>query len=180
MGISRSKLEEEILKLKGGVFFLSPRERRFLDMISEMGVTNGVILLGIKECLRTLEPKRRSKYPIYMCYKKIMEIHDQQIRREAQIQPHWEARFKEKVALVKELVSDPLPKPRTPEEAEEILRGIEKEILRLAWKRLTAQEKKAIKDKFKEYEENRDLYAELIKEELRRRFGIPHLSIYRG
>ncbi len=180
MGISRSKLEEEILRLKGGVFFLSPREKRFLDMISEMGIPNDVVLTGVKECLRSLEPKRRSKYPIFMCYKKIMEMYDQQVRREAQVQPYWEERFKEKIDLVKELVKHPLPKPKTPEEAEEILRSLERDILSIAWKKLSAQEKRNIKEKFKDYEENKDLYAELIKEELRRRFGIPHLSIYRG
>ena len=172
-------LEEFVLRLKGGVFFLSPREKLFLKFLEEMGVPEGVVRRGIEECYRSLNPLKRSKYPLFLCFRKVMEVYENHLRLEAQrVEIDWERRFREKLDLVKGLIKTGIKKPRSEEEAQRILKEIETRIVRNLWRRMKEEERERIKEKYREFEGNREIYGELIKAEVKKLFGIPDLSLY--
>jgi len=50
--------------------------------------------------------------------------------------------------------------------------------VRKLWRRLKKEERERIKEKYKEFEKNREIYGELIKAEVKRIFGVPDLSLY--
>ena len=50
--------------------------------------------------------------------------------------------------------------------------------MRKIWKSMDEKEKRRIKEKYREFERNRSLYSELIKEEVKRIHGVPNLSLY--
>ncbi len=173
------KLSELVLSLKGGVFFLSPRERAFLDMLEDMGIPLRVVIEGIRDCYVALPPGRRSKYPLFMCFKYVMKRYEDFLRIEAQkLELNWRDRFLKKLSLVKNLVTEEVPAPKSEEEAERTLRDIEAKILKGLWRKLSPQEKERIREKYKDFKDNQEIFGELIKSELRRIYGIPHLSIY--
>ncbi len=173
------KLEEFVLSVKGGVFFLSPREKLFLKMLDEMGIPEEVVREGVEECYRSINPKRRSKHPLFLCFNSIMERYENHLRLEAQkIELDWKGRFKKKLGLVKHLIETHVQEPTSEEEAERILRDIETSILRKLWKKLSPEERERIMSKFEEFKENREIFGELIKNEVRRTFGVPRLSLY--
>lgn len=177
MSYSRT-LEEFVLRMKGGVFFLSPRERLFLRFLEEIGIPESVVRRGIEECYGTLTPLRRSKHPLFLCFKRIMEVYEDHLRLEAQrIEIDWESRFWRKVNLVRDMLKE-VRRPRSEEEAQKILKEIEARILRDLWKRMEKEERKRIKDKYKDFEDNREIYGELIKAEVKKLFGVPDLSLY--
>ncbi len=173
------KLETLILELKGGDFFLSPRDREFLKALEEMGVPEEVAFEGVRRCLESVAPKKRSKTPLFLCFSAVMEAFENWRRLKA-YEEHWSwrDRFRKKIELVKGLIRKLPPEPRTEEEARRILSDLEKRILRNLWRRLPEEERKRILKKYSKFKENKDLYRELVKEELRKRFGLPNLSLY--
>ena len=178
MSYSRG-LEEFILRLKGGVFFLSPRERLFLRFLEEMGVPESVVRRGIEECYGALNPLRRSRYPLFLCFRKVMEVYENHLRLEAQrMEIDWERRFWKKLELVKDLLKAEVRRPRSEEEAQRILKELETRIVRDLWRRMGKEERERIKEKFRDFEGNREIYGELIKAEVKKLFGIPDLSLY--
>lgn len=172
-------LEDFILQLKGEVFFLSPREKIFLKHLEEMGIPERVVREGIEECYTAINPKRRGKRPLFLCFKTIMEKYENYLRFQAQkLEIDWKERFRKKIEKVRDMIRGEIREPRSEEEAQEILKDIENRILRNLWRRLPREEKEEIREKFKEFKENRWLFGELIKSELKKRFGIPDLSLY--
>ena len=173
------KLEEFILHLKGGVFFLSPREKIFLRFLEELGVPESIVRTGIEECYRAVNPMKRSKHPLFLCFRSIMEAYENHLRLEAQkIDIDWRKRFRKKLGLVKDLIKTSVKEPESEEEAQKILKEIETRIVRDLWKRLSKEEKKRIKEKYKDLEKNKEIYGELIKAEVKKIFGVPDLSLY--
>ncbi|EDP74627.1 hypothetical protein [Hydrogenivirga sp. 128-5-R1-1] len=178
MSYSKS-LEDFVLRLKGGVFFLSPRERLFLKLLEDMGVPEHVAREGIERCYTALNPRRRSKHPLFMCFRNVMEAYENHLRLEAQrVEIDWKKRFEEKVRGVKKFVNLSVKDPESEKEAQEILKKVETELFRELWKQLSKEEKREIKEKFKEFRDNKAVFGELVKRELQKRFGVPTLSLY--
>lgn len=172
-------LEEFILKLKGGVFFLSPREKLFLNFLEELGIPESIVKEGIERCYTALNPRRRSKHPVFLCYRSIMDVYENFLRIEAQkVRIDWEHRFEEKVKKVKELVNFEIKKPESEEDAQKVLKEIESRIMKELWKQLSKEERDSIGRKYREFRDNKEVFAELVKRELQKKFKIPPLSLY--
>jgi len=173
--------KEVICKLKGQ-FFLSPREEKFLKYLKEeLNLPDNVIEEGIKECLKSVNPYLRKNYPIFRCLSKILEIYKlKSTLEERSNHLNWRRVFERKIDSVKHLLGTQEFKiPKSEEEAEEILRSLEKELFKKLWKELSDVEKKKIIAKYKEVkQENEELFKELVKHELRRIYEIPYLSLY--
>ncbi len=173
------RLENFIIKLKGEDFFLSPRERIFLELLAEMGIPEDIVKEGIEKYYTALNPRKRSVKPVFLSFKEIMTSYERYIRLNAQIQKiDWRARFYRKLELVKELISIKVNPPSSEEEAWKTLKSVEEKILRLFWNKLTEEEKKEIINKYKEFKKNREIFREFIKSEIRKKFKIPNLSLY--
>ncbi len=171
-------LERFVLELKGGVFFLSPRERTFLELLEDMGIPEEIVREGVENCYRALNPRRRSKYPLFLCFRSIMESYENyQKLRVQRLDIDWKRRFYEKIKLVQDLIKE-VEEPSSEEEAQRILKEAEREILKKLWKKLSREERERIKKKYEGFRENKELFGELVKGELKRMFGIPDLSLY--
>jgi len=172
-------LEDFILSLKGGVFFLSPREKLFLAFLDEMGLPEDVLREGVEDCYRAVDPRKRSRYPLFLCMRPIMEAYERFLRLEAQKGGlDWKRRFQKKLALAKKYLKTGAVEPASEEEAHKLLKELERRIVRKLWRSMDEEEKRRIKEKYREFERNRSLYSELIKEEVKRIHGVPNLSLY--
>ena len=108
-----------------------------------------------------------------------MEAYENHLRIEAQkIDIDWERRFWKKIELVKDLVKTKVKRPKSEEEAQRILKEIETRIVRDLWRKMKKEEKDRIKEKYREFEGNREIYGELVKAEVKKTFRIPDLSLY--
>ncbi len=173
------RLEDFILRLKGGVFFLSPREKLFLKLLEDMGIPEHVAREGIERCYSSLNPRRRSKHPLFLCFRRVMEVYENFLRIEAyRGEIDWKGRFWKKVSSVRELISGEIEEPESEERAQEILMEIESKVMRELWRKLSGEEKRKIREKFRDFKDNEEVFRELVKRELQRRFGIPTLSLY--
>ncbi len=172
------ELERESLRIKGE-FFLSPRERLFLDFIREKGIPKEIALAGIRKCYGEIPPRRRSRYPLFLCLRQVMETYEEFLRKRAQeMEIDWERIFKLKLEAVKELLESEPPMPGSEEEAEEILKEVEKEVFNRLWGQLNEELKREIVRKFRKFRREEELFKELVKEELRKIYRIPVLSLY--
>jgi len=178
MSYSRD-LEDFILEMKGEVLFLSPRERMFLNFLSEMGVPEEVVRQGVERCYTAVNPFRRARRPLFLCFREIMEAYERFVRLSAQrAEIDWKRRFREKIELVKDLLKEELREPTSEEEAQRILKRIESGIVRALWRKMSPSEKERILRKYKDFRKNREVYRELVKAEVKRIYGIPDLSLY--
>ncbi len=172
------ELERRILEIKGE-FFLSPRERLFLDFLKERKIPHEVILEGIEECYRELPPERRHRYPLFMCLRHVERARERLLIRESgRIGFNWKDRFMEKVRAVEGFLKEKPNVPESEEEAQELLRELEREILNELWDNLEEERKREIFKKFRKFRGEEELFKELVREELRAMFGIPVLSLY--
>jgi len=173
--------EEVVLTLKGQ-FFLSPRERFFIKLLKEeLGYPEEVIAKGIEECLKGVPPTRRKRFPLFRCMGKIRELYERKKRQEVLVRGvDWEKVFYEKLKLLENFIPvGNVNSPSCEEEAEEILRKLEKNLMKKLWNELPKERKKEILKKYADVKgEDEELFKELVKEELRKTFRIPPLSIY--
>ncbi len=175
------EIEELVSLIRGETFFLSPREKIFIEtLINRLNIPEDTIKEGIKNCYSKLEPKKRAKYPLFLCFKEIMKIHKMKVREEKIKKAFdWKEAFKRKMELARKMIDlEEFKFPKTEEEAVKILRDIERKIFKSLWESLPEKEKKEIMRKFKDFKEEKELFKELIKAELRERFNIPDLSLY--
>ena len=174
-----SALEDFILSLKGGVFFLSPRERLFLNFLQDMGVPERVVRSAVERCYTAIPPEKRSKYPLFLCMNRVMEEYENFLRLEAQkLRLDWRERFNEKVSYVAKFIKVKVKEPESEEEAQRILLELENSLLRELWRSMSREERERIREKFKEFKDNRELFGELIKREVQKKFCLPRLSLY--
>ncbi len=175
------RLENFILELKGGVFFLSPREKMFLDFLEEMEIPESVVREGIEKCYTALSPKRRSKHPVFLCFKSIMEVYENFQRLSAQkVEIDWRRRFKEKIKLVSHMIDGEVCEPDSEESAHRILKELERSIVSKLWKKMSKEERERIMKKYAEFKNNKEIFRELVKREVQKFYGIPDLSLYVG
>ncbi|MDQ7038721.1 MAG: hypothetical protein Q9N26_05935 [Aquificota bacterium] len=173
------RLERLVLNLKGGGFFLSPRDREFLKLLEDQGIPEEVVEEGIKKCLTGINPSKRGKTPLFLCYRTVMETYENWRRIKAYGEmPDWRERFRKKLEAVKGFIRKVPPAPGTEEEARRVLREIEDRIMRNLWKKMPAEERRKIRRKYERYREERELYRELVKREIRKMFNLPDLSLY--
>ena len=131
------RIERRILELKGGSFFLPPRDREFLRFLKEEGIPDEVVEEGVSRCLKALEPSERERFPLFLCYRVIVETFEEKRRLEAyRAGFHWRERFYRKLQIARMFVEECPPPPRTEGEALKILREIEDRILKRLWRRL--------------------------------------------
>jgi len=174
-----AELREFIVSLRGGPFFLSPREKIFLDLLEDMGIPEEVVKEGIELCLGAVEPRKRSKYPLFLCMSKILDLYESYRRHMTLKDPFdWRERFNYKINLIKDFLEEDPPVPQSEEEAERILSEIESAIIKDLWNKLDKEEKERILSSVKQFRKEDDIYKELIKREIRRIYGIPTLSLY--
>ena len=173
------KLERLILSLKGGGFFLSPRDREFLRLLEEEGIPEEVVEEGIRRCLNAFNPTKRDKIPLSLCYGVVKETYENWRRIRAYREgPDWRERFRRKLEAVKDFIRKVPTTPGTEEEARRILREVEDRIMRNLWRRIPEEERRRIREKYERYREDMELYRELVKREIRKRFNLPDLSLY--
>ncbi|NPB07923.1 MAG: hypothetical protein GXN96_03225 [Aquificae bacterium] len=173
--------EEVVLTLKGQ-FFLSPRERFLIQLLrEELGYPEEVIAKGIEECLRGVPPDRRRKYPLFRCLGKIRELYEKKRREEALVHGvDWRKAFSEKLRAIEVFLPvSGVATPGSEEEAEKTLRELESRLMKKLWEELPREKKKEILKKYGTVrEEDEELFRELVREELRKLFSVPSLSIY--
>ncbi|AAC06807.1 hypothetical protein [Aquifex aeolicus] len=170
---------KEIICTLKGQFFLSPREEKFLRLLEEMGIPEEDIQEGIRECLKSVSPKKRKNFPLFKCFSKILEVNKvRALERGKREHLDWKRVFERKVSVVKHLLDFNYTEPKTEEEAEKTLQEIERKIFKKLWENLDKERKREIYNKYKEVKEDEELFKELIKHELRKIFQIPVLSLY--
>jgi len=173
------KASEVLMHLKGELF-LSPREELFIRTLTErLRIPEEVVAEGIKRCLQSLPPERRRRFPLFRCFSAVKEVYKLYKEREAKKQAlPWRETFYEKLEAVKDLVEFSFEEPRSEKEAEEVLRLLERKLMGELWRKLSPQEKRKIAKKYAEFREEEELFKELVKEELRRLYRLPVLSLY--
>jgi hypothetical protein len=175
------ELEEFILRLKGGSFFLSPREKVFLEFLEEMGVPPSVVKEAIESCLSALEPRKREKFPVFLCLGKVMEFYENYLKISVRREPFdWRERFKKKIEQLKHYLEEDPPQPGSEEEAAQILKKIEGRIIKRLWESLDASKKREILRSARSFRKEDEIYKEIIKKRIREMFGLPDFSLYVG
>ena len=173
------ELTEFILRIKGGSFFLSPREVLFLEFLEERGIPEEVVREGILRCLGEVRPEKRNKHPVFLCLKKVLEIYEDFMRRQAISSPfNWRDQYRKKLSLISRFIDTYLPEPSSEEEANRNLKELERRLAKVLWERLSEEEKKKILREAKKFKEDRDLHLEVVKRHLFRHYGVPDLSLY--
>lgn len=173
-------IEELITTLKEQ-FFLSPSEKRFVKLLTEsLNIPEEIIKQAIEECLRAVPPDRRRKFPIFRCFKKVLELKEMYIREKAiQEELDWKKIFSVKLKYAREYTDLKVKEPRSREEAEKILREIESTIMKKLWENLPKEKKREIVKKYERIKsEDEELFKELVKYELRRIYKLPDFSLY--
>ncbi len=173
------ELEGFILRMKGEVLFLSPREKLFLKFLSEMGVPESVVREGVERCYTAINPRRRPRRPLFLCFREIMDAYERFVRISAQrAEIDWRRRFREKLNLVRDLLRGEVEEPHTEEEAQKVLKQLEAKIVRSLWRRMSPEERERILKKYSDFRGNREIYSELIRSEVKKIYGLPDLSLY--
>ncbi len=177
----RKEIEDFVIRIRGGSFFLSPRERMFLDLLNEMGVPPSVVKEGLEICISAVNPSKRQKFPIFLCLGKILELYENYQRIKLQREPFdWKERYLKKINAVMHLLDSEPPSPRSEEDAQKVLKELEKRIFKKLWESLEQEEKRKILDSVREFRREDDIYRELIKKRVFDLHGIPRLSLYLG
>lgn len=172
--------EKVITGLKGQ-FFLSPKERKFINFVTgELGISGEILGKALEECLKAIPPERRRNFPIFRCLRRVLELKKLHERKKALKKSfNWKSVFYQKLQKAESYL-DELPKePKTEEEAEKILREIESKIFKKLWGTLPIEERKRIVKKYRQFRnEDEELFKELVKYEIRKKYKIPELSLY--
>ena len=175
------ELRDFILELKGDVAFLSPRERWFLKLLEDRGYPLEVVKQGIKEFYKALRKERRATTPLFLSFPYIERVQSRYSRKKPrEVRIDWKSRFREILEKVKDLIPQDFKNldPSTEEEAESILRDLEKRLLKRLWDNLPEEQKREILKKYAPFRGNEDFFKMLIKTELFRLYNIPQMSIY--
>jgi len=170
------------LRLAGrlkGTFFLSPREEAFIKrLITEFKVPEPLVEKGLEECLRAVPPERRARFPLFRCARTVLRLYEREKKTRPAAAYGWQKAFKEKARLLSRLLGVKPPEADSPEEAQRVLYKLEEELLRRLWRRLSPSQKKEILELYEPFKSRPEVYRELIKEELRRRFNLPNFTLY--
>ncbi|MFN7064750.1 MAG: hypothetical protein ACK4OF_01175 [Aquificaceae bacterium] len=171
------ELKDFILDLRGGGFFLSPRDAWFLKFLEEEGYPLEVVKEGIRRFFLFFPPERRSKLPLFMSYKKIAKLNKHY--REPK-KADWKERFYQKLEMVKAFLEEDfqIPEPKDMGEAEELLQNIERQIAQKLWNALNQGEKESLLRKFSIFKEDKELLKAMIKRELLKKVGLRSLSLF--
>ncbi|MCS7307021.1 MAG: hypothetical protein NZ526_00550 [Aquificaceae bacterium] len=173
------ELKDFILELKGGEFFLSPRDRWFLKFLEESSYPLEVVKQGIKKFFLFYPPEKRSKLPLFMSYREIEKLNEYH-RKNVKPKVDWHTKFKERLSMAESIIKEPIAQPEVKDiwEAEEFLRQLENKIAKKLWDGLSKEEKKKIRNKFQVFEKDDELFKSMIKRELFKQMGLKGLSLF--
>lgn len=175
------ELKEFILELKGGGFFLSPRDIWFLSFLEEEGVPIEVVREGIRKFFIFYPPERRKKLPLWLSFGEIRKLQKLHLKNH-QTSSDWRERFQLKLKIAKDLLSEDLhtPEPENMVQAEEILQNLEKHIAKKIWEQMSTEERAQILNKFKVFRKDQEIFKAMIKRELFKLRGLETLSLFVG
>ncbi len=168
------EIEEFVTSLRGGSPFLSPKEREFVKKLESSGIPLDISKRALSKCLREFPPERRAKISILLCEGSIEEELRKR-KRDNFKETMWVDIFYRKLEAVGIKVDSA---PSSVEEAENMLREIEKKVALELWNQLSKKEKKEIFKKYNRYRKDKDIFNSLIVSEIFKRFKLPRLSLY--
>ncbi|MEN3034448.1 MAG: hypothetical protein ABDH18_05620 [Aquificaceae bacterium] len=166
-------MEELINKIKTlkGIAFLSPREEWFINRAIEEGYSPQDVFEAVSEFLASQPEKRRSKVPIYLCYKNLLKM-----RRGL---PFWRERFEKKLEYAISVGLNPESfEPSDEEKAEKFLIELEKKLAMELFKKLDEKKRASIIKTFSAFRDSPELYKDLLRREVLKLFGIRPFSLY--
>lgn len=172
-------LKDYILQLRGGGFFLSPRDVWFLKFLEEEGYPVEVVREGIRRYFIFHPPEKRSRLPLYMSFGEIKKLKKLHVKKKTQ-ELDWKEKFLQRIKLAEEILQKKIEVevPENMQKAEEILERLEAELAKRLWESLSKEEKTALFRKFASFREKEDLFKAMIKRELFRQKGIKGLSLF--
>lgn len=173
------ELKDYILLLRGGGFFLSPRDIWFLKFLEDEGYPIEVVKEGIRKFFAFHPPEKRPKLPLHMSFGEIKKLRRLHTKKKAQ-EHGWKEKFLQRLSLAEELLQRKIEieMPQSVQKAEEILERLEAEIAKRLWESLSKEEKTALFKKFAPFREKEDLFKAMIKRELFKQRGIKGLSLF--
>jgi len=108
-----------------------------------MGIPEKAVREGIERCYTAVDPRRRAKRPVFLCFREIMESHETLMRIELQKRGiDWRHRFWQKIRLVESFAGDEVREPSSEEEAQKILKKIEARMVQSFWERMDPSQRK--------------------------------------
>jgi hypothetical protein len=174
----RNSLERKALDIKGE-FFLSPRERLFLEFLKERSIPEEVILEGLRRCYEEIPPPKRHRYPLFLCRTHVERCYEEfLLKHSTELDFDWRKAFRNKVEALRDFLRVIPACPDTEEEAQQLLRSIEAELMKELWDGLDKSKKRELFRRFAKFRQEEDLFRELIKEELRKMYNLPSFSLY--
>lgn len=173
------ELKDFILQLRGGGFFLSPRDRWFLKFLEEEGYPLEVVREGIRKFFLLHPPERRSKLPLFMSFGEVQKLRKLHINRQPK-KLDWKERFLKKLRLAQDIlgVELGLEPPEDMDSAEQLLQSIGAQVAKRLWDSLSREEKTEILRKFSPFREKEELFRAMVRRELFKRMGIGELSLF--
>ena len=172
-----TELKDFILELRGGGFFLSPRDRWFLKFLEENAYPVDVVKEGIKKFFMSYPPEKRQKLPLFMSFREIEKLHKKYIKQTSHAES-WKDRFYKKLELVRPYIDLSIDEPKDLNEAERVLAELERKLAQILWKNLSEEEKKSLVKKYAQFRKEEELFKLLIKRELLSRIGVRSLSLF--
>ncbi len=167
-------IEEFVASLRGGSPFLSPKEREMVKEFERRGISADALKRALSKCIKAFPPNKRSKISLLYCRgeieREIKKRHKPSKRKERWIEVFY-GKLKEAGVSIDRI-------PSCEEEAEKILREIERKIALDLWEKLSMEEKEEILSKYAKYKKNKEIFNSLLVRELFAKFKLPRLSLY--
>ncbi|RMH80767.1 MAG: hypothetical protein D6674_02640 [Acidobacteria bacterium] len=171
------ELRQLVLELKGGEFFLSPRDRWFLKFLEENNYPLPVVKEGIRRFFLKHPPERR-RLPLFMSFGEIEKL--RKVYRKGEAKGFsWQERFWDKVKVAERFLGElKLKEPEDMESAEGTLQMLENTLAKKLWDNLPKEEKLRLRRKFSQFATEEELFKLMIKRELLKREGLGRLSVF--
>ncbi|RMH09373.1 MAG: hypothetical protein D6699_00100 [Aquificota bacterium] len=172
------ELKDFILELKGGGFFLSPRDRWFLKFLEENAYPLEVVKEGIKRFILSYPPEKRQKLPLFLSFKEIEKLRKRHTKQKGTSES-WKEKFYRRLELVRPYMADlSFKEPKDVNEAEKMLMEVEKKLAKVLWDNLSQEEKRSLLKKYATFKGEEELFKLLLRRELLKRVGISSLSLF--
>ncbi len=174
-------LEELILILKPENFFLSPKEKTYLNLLIDMGVKKEAILGALRDEYLRVPIRKRSKIPIYFFHKKILELNESILKSE---ELSWYENYLYKIKALENYIklnpflkeiNIPKEAPSTEKEAILTIKALREKLAAILINKLPKEEKESIFKKYNSFRREREIYEEFISREVLSKFSIDWL-----
>lgn len=171
------ELKDLVMELKGGDFFLSPRDRWFLKFLEESNYPLPVVREGIRRFFLKHPPERR-RLPLFMSFGEIERL--RKVYKDKETKGFsWQERFWDKVKVVERFLGEvKVEEPKDMESAEKTLQTLENMVAKRLWDSLSKEERSKLIKKFSQFRQEEELFKLMIKGELLKREGVKRLSLF--